>query len=220
MALPDGPFLVPLQVTAEQWVYIVSAALNKDFEDQDERDLYRALLVAEQYIPDPTQAPWWPTVSTVEIGEIRHFMRQSLPDGWLLCDGSTVLVADYPALAAVLPASLVSGDDITLPNLVERVLHGAATAGNVGGANSATLQDFNLPPHRHRYNGGLPVFLPLDFGTIDNSGTGAQVPTRNRTLEATVTDTQDTVQSFLDVIPVNITPAHVTALPGIYAGGS
>lgn len=92
------------------------------------------------------------------IGEIKAFMRETLPDNCLPCDGSVYNRADYPDLYAVLPAMFrLDADTFVTPNLTERGLVGNSgslgTQGyNVGeeiGAGAIQLTEAQLAPHTH-----------------------------------------------------------------------
>lgn len=69
----------------------------------------------------------------------------------LRLDGSTVLQADYPALAAIVPASWLVGADIQLPDMREKSLHGDDTTnvGTIVGENDVTLTINEMPAHSH-----------------------------------------------------------------------
>lgn len=68
-------------------------------------------------------------------GTILPGMWQTVPKGFLLCDGSPYQTSQYPKLASVLGAT---GDTFTVPNLVGRFLEGA-------NANVGTYKDAGLP---------------------------------------------------------------------------
>lgn len=71
------------------------------------------------------------------IGSIQAFAGNSLPTGWLLCDGSAVSRTDYAALYAVIGTTYGKGNGSTtfnLPNLVDKFVEGSATAGTVKSA--------------------------------------------------------------------------------------
>ncbi len=69
--------------------------------------------------------------SSSDVGYIAAFENTTLSPEWLLLDGTTVLVANYPELAAVYPA-WVSGGNINLPDYRGLFLAGA-------GNNSSTV---------------------------------------------------------------------------------
>ena len=56
----------------------------------------------------------------------------NIPDGYLLCDGGVISRTTYSALFAAVKETYGAGDGSTtfaLPNLIDRVVQGAATAG-------------------------------------------------------------------------------------------
>lgn len=71
------------------------------------------------------------------IGSIAAFAGSSLPSGWLLCDGSAVSRTTYSALFSAVETTYGTGDGSTtfnVPNLVDKFIEGAATAGTVKAA--------------------------------------------------------------------------------------
>ncbi|MBX3653195.1 MAG: tail fiber protein [Ramlibacter sp.] len=131
-------------------------------------------------------------VQSVFAGEIRATARATAPDGWALCDGQLLLVADQPELFAAI-GNVYGGDGVTdfrLPDLRGRVPVGAgAGAGidavalaDVGGANSVSapvsgtaevaLDDTHLPSHTHTASvdsSGLTA-TPTLLAATDNTG--------------------------------------------------
>lgn len=92
-------------------------------------------------------------------GVIVAYAGGPVPNGWLLCDGSTPSRAAYPRLNAHLAAigyPYGDGDGVTtfgLPNLTGRVaVHGAGSAFAVG--SSGGSPDATLPAHTHSINHG------------------------------------------------------------------
>ena len=75
--------------------------------------------------------------AAVPTGVVQAFAGNTLPNGWLLCDGSAVSRTDYAALYAVIGTTYGAGDGSTtfnLPNLVDKFVEGSATAGTVKSA--------------------------------------------------------------------------------------
>ena len=70
--------------------------------------------------------------SEVPAGTMQMFAGNTIPAGWLLCDGSAVSRTDYAKLFSAIGTIYGAGDGSTtfaLPNLVGRFIEGAATAG-------------------------------------------------------------------------------------------
>lgn len=100
-----------------------------------------------------------PSEACMQIGQIVPYVRTSLPDGVLLCDGAQYPAAEYPDLAAVLPSSLYAGGEMfSTPDLRGLMLVGAGTAssgtlyglGQSGGAETHRLTIAEMPPHDHQ----------------------------------------------------------------------
>jgi len=68
----------------------------------------------------------------VPVGCVQAYAGNTLPNGWLLCDGSAVSRTDYAELYAVIGDTYGAGDGSTtfdLPNLVDKFIQGNAVAG-------------------------------------------------------------------------------------------
>nr|DAE83386.1 MAG TPA: tail collar fiber protein [Bacteriophage sp.] len=66
-------------------------------------------------------------------GMIFAFAGNTLPDGYLLCDGSQVSRTTYKKLFGIIGTTYGKGDGkttFTLPNLIDRFLEGSSAAGN------------------------------------------------------------------------------------------
>jgi len=88
------------------------------------------------------------------------------PNGWLLLDGSTYALADYPELAAVLPTHLVSSPNFTLPDVELGFPFGVldeADGSQVSGSNTFNLTEAQLPSHTHTYTS---VIVDIDVKTL------------------------------------------------------
>ena len=68
--------------------------------------------------------------SNAPIGVIQAFSGQTAPHGYLLCDGASYKVADYPDLYAVI-GNTYGGDteNFNVPNLVDKFIQGSTTSG-------------------------------------------------------------------------------------------
>lgn len=91
------------------------------------------------------------------------------PENWLLCDGATPAMADYPALMDVYPSVLKnypSSGVFTLPDMRGRMpigVSGSFPFLSIGGSATVELTVGQLPPHTHSeitavaavINGGL-----------------------------------------------------------------
>jgi hypothetical protein len=105
------------------------------------------------------------------------------PAGWLLLDGSTYAVADYPELAALLPIHLLAGDDFVLPDVENAFPYGVLhqyDGSSVEGSNVLNLTVGQLPSHNHSYT---PPTLTIDAETpvvpVPTAGIGAPTVTGN-----------------------------------------
>lgn len=99
---------------------------------------------------------------TLPIGAILPFSSDTIPNGWLLCDGSSFSVTSYPELFDVIGTTYGYDDDRNpkLPDLRGRVAVGKKDAtsaddtefsilGNTGGEKTHTLTVNEMPSHTH-----------------------------------------------------------------------
>ena len=72
-------------------------------------------------------------VTGIPTGFIGEWSANTIPDGWLLCDGSAISRTDYADLFAVIGTTWGDGDGSTtfnLPNSIGRFAEGASNAGS------------------------------------------------------------------------------------------
>jgi microcystin-dependent protein len=93
-----------------------------------------------------------PTVQTPP-GAVMHYATQTAPDGWLICNGSTVNRLDYPALFAAIGTVYGAGDGVTtflLPDLRGEFIRGWDGGRGVdAGRAFGTLQADAFKSHTH-----------------------------------------------------------------------
>lgn len=88
------------------------------------------------------------------IGEVRMFGGTFAPDGWAMCDGRLLSIANFEALYALL-GTTYGGDGVNtfaVPDLRGRVpLHKSFTmpVGQLGGVESVLLQSMEMGEHTH-----------------------------------------------------------------------
>jgi microcystin-dependent protein len=104
------------------------------------------------------------------IGTIVCFAGQTVPLGWILCDGSEISKSEYPDLFSVIGNTYgtpTNSSNFILPNLQQRIPLGKSNSNNLGatGGNSTiNLLTNQLPSHNHT-------------GTTDNAGSHGHTAT-------------------------------------------
>lgn len=141
-------------------------------------------------------APVWQTPGNISTGMMQMWGVSTPPSGWLNCDGSTPLIATYPALAALLGTTFGGNGSTTfgLPDMRGRAPVGIGT-GTGGGATAWTLGEqtgeethllvlTETPAHTHSFawaqysgqhqNGTQPAGVyPVVTGTGSTSSASA-----------------------------------------------
>lgn len=133
--------------------------------------VYRATDTGQVLISDGTI---WHEVTGA--GDLKATARAVAPDGWLLCDGASLLRATYPALFIAIGVAYGSADGthFNVPDLRGRTPVGADGAaarltsldalGDGGGQDRHTLSIAEMPAHTHT------LLASLDVINVSGSG--------------------------------------------------
>jgi microcystin-dependent protein len=111
----------------------------------------------------------------IPVGLIHPYASATIPEGYLLCDGASLLTTDYPELFAVIGYAFGgSGTAFLLPDLVDRTIIGSSgtfALGDTGGAIDVTLDVSEIPSHTHVDTGHIHS-IPLVVGLPAQAGVG------------------------------------------------
>ena len=110
-------------------------------------------------------------MSDQAVGEIRIFAGNYAPQGWALCDGSLLPIANYQMLFSLIGTTYGGNGTVNfaLPDLRRRVPVGVSgtnhALGNAGGAEYVTLTKEQMPVHTH-----YPMATSANATTSDPTG--------------------------------------------------
>ncbi len=131
---------------------------------------------------------WWegttPTSGNEVAGVVRAFVGITLPEGWLLCDGTEYKVATYKLLFEALGSKEGKAGEFAVPDLRGKFplgVSGSHALLTTGGEEKVKLTEGQMPKHLHKLGisgaisvtGGTYHVVNLDFGTeVNTSETG------------------------------------------------
>jgi microcystin-dependent protein len=115
------------------------------------------------------------TTNFVPCGVIIPLSYQALtiPEGFLLCDGSSYTTTNYQNLFALIGYTYGgSGSTFNIPDLRDKrgYMDSNYSLGTISGANSITLNESQLPQHTHNVNSSS-YSVTHSHGITYNSGT-------------------------------------------------
>jgi microcystin-dependent protein len=116
----------------------------------------------------------------VPAGSIIATGRSSAPTGWLLCDGSSLLRADYADLFSAIGTTYgsVDGTHFTVPDLRGRVMMGVDGAAARIAANDALGNSGGAETHTHAFDdGGHTHTIAHTHSFSDTANTGTATDT-------------------------------------------
>ena len=132
------------------------------------------------YYDDGSSAQWVEMVTSgtpsleevMPTGSVIQTARLTAPTGWMLCDGTSLLVANYEKLFnAIGYAYGGSGLNFSLPNLKGKVPVGRDSSqtefdslGETGGTKSTSLTSAHIPEHSHSINHDHSSFTTASGG--------------------------------------------------------
>ena len=101
------------------------------------------------YNPDPTPQQ---IIGAVPVGSLLMFGGTTAPSGYLLCDGSSYLVADYPHLFAAIGYTWGgAGANFNVPDFAQRGPYGPGGGRSVGDTDGDETKDI---AHTHDFDDG------------------------------------------------------------------
>jgi microcystin-dependent protein len=105
-------------------------------------------------------------------GTIAMWPSSTIPNGWLLCDGSIYDQLTYPALFAVIAENYTSGDYPQLPDLRTRIPYATGSIAATGGQSTVTLTAAQsaLKSHTHTYT---DFYADSTFAACSGSAVGS-----------------------------------------------
>lgn len=147
-------------------------------------EAYGAITVDEvtQWWRETLQRGWEGGMGCCAIGTIVAYPLSDIPENYVLANGQSLVIADYPALYDIYGLSFGAAlpGQFRVPDYSELFLVGSGTTyvvGDTGGANTVQLTTNEIPAHNHLYD-------RMGAGTIINGenvpipvGNGVNVPT-------------------------------------------
>ena len=118
---------------------------------------------------------------TLQIGDYKYSASNQNKNGWLICDGRSIPISEYPDLFQVIGTTFGSEDEgyFNLPNFGGRVAGNVGDSGNYHsrgesvGTDNYTLSVGQLPSHHHSGTTNTSTTGITSSGTTDSAGSHA-----------------------------------------------
>ena len=115
--------------------------------------------------------------SFIPTGCIMISQSPTTPDGFLLCDGSEVLISEYENLYKIIGKTYGQNDSTTfcLPNLINRTVFGTSSNHSLGECIEAGLPEISatLTPSGAYWGGGSGAFYPTGGSSCNQNYGGS-----------------------------------------------
>lgn len=216
-----GAFLIPVPLVSWFNDSVLQALSEMTIRENWRGDDTDQLKIALGYASEMLARYQLLNFNPFPVGMIVPFGGAIAPAGYLLCDGASYTVEDYPELFAQIGYYWGgSDDDFNVPNLINRNVVGAGgdfDFGTTGGEQSVTLEVGQIPAHSHSDNGHSHS-IPLITSVPTQEGVGIS---RNITVPIL---TDSTGIGYADISETggdgehNNMPPYLATIYIIYAG--
>ena len=149
-------------------------------------------------------------IDAIPVGTVISYTNETLPSGWLKCDGTELLRSGYPDLFAVLGTKYGgTATTFNLPDMRTRTILGSGqnrSIGDVGGSETHTLTVDEIPSHSHR------VFNSQSTSALEYSATNKKdimIGDRGGQYEQTNADNTNYIESTGGTQPHSIMPPFI-----------
>lgn len=113
------------------------------------------------------------------IGTVIMYTSNTIPDGWLLCNGASYFRTDYPELSLVLPNGGAwggSASQLQVPNFngrspLQPTLSTVDNIGKIAGSATVTLNESQVPAHTHPFERRVTAGAGATFAALGGAFT-------------------------------------------------
>jgi len=171
------------------------------------------------------------------IGEVRVFAGNFAPRGWAFCDGSSISIAEYSTVFAILGTTFGGDGQVTfnLPDLRGRLAVGTGTGlglgnielGQAAGTENVSLTTAQMPSHSHPATATIAfpattlagnTGIPTNMILASLAGAYSTQPADTHVAPAATTGTTSLVGSNIpfSILQPVLTTNYIICLEGIF----